>query len=123
MTSASNANPLYDSYDWTLSPNGTLYVLNPAMGIQPARPIRLGRAMACTHRSKHLVPTGLQVYVLVFKVENQEQSQASSSADAMQSPSLPTVYYYVVQESKCTTFTDSLPGFKSHGALMAAFDT
>jgi hypothetical protein len=92
MASASNANPLYDTYAWTLSPNGTLYVLNPAMGRQPARVIRLGRAMACTHRSKHQLATGPLVPALVFKVEKHEQ-QASSSADAMQSPSLPTVHY------------------------------
>ena len=123
MSSASNANPLYDSYAWTLSPNGTLYVLSPGMGRHPARPIRCGRAMACTHRSKHLIPTGTLVSALVFKVEHHEQQQAHSSADAMQSPSHPTVHYYVVQEGKCTTFEDSLPGFKSHEDLMAAFGT
>ena len=123
MASASNANPLYDTYAWTLSPNGTLYVLNPGMGMQSARGIRLGRAMACTHRSKHLLPNGSYVSALVFKVEKHEQLASSSAEAAMQSPSHPTVHYYVVQKGKCTTFEDSLPGFKSHDDLMAAFGT
>ena len=121
MTTVANANPLYDTHRWTLSPNGTVYVLEPASGSQPARPIRLGRALQCSHRSKHNLNNGATVTALIMKVEVSPDAVATSSTDAMQSPTLPIQRYYTLTEGLFGTFTKDVPNFVSHSGAVSAF--
>lgn len=121
MSTVNAPNPLYDTYLWTLSPNGTLYVLRPAMGQEPAKAIRLGRVNACTHRSKHVLTSGTQVSALVLRVMVDPEAAGSSAEHALQSPTMATQQFYIVAEAKFGTFTKHLPSFASHEGAVAAF--
>ena len=120
MTSSTANNPTYETYPWTISPNGTLYVLTKPLDRAPPSLTRLGRVLGCSHKSKWFFTASQPGPALILKVEKAPEDQSSSS-QALQSPTQPIQVCYVVGEYNYSPFTPYLPDFKYHEGVYAAF--
>ena len=117
--SVKQANPCYDTYEWSISPNGALYVLIQGALDVPPRPQRLGRVVNVKYQGKYGVATGSQVPVYVLTVDVPPEA-ALSSAEVVQSPTLPIQRHYLLQEALFSDLKHVLPGFKCHEEAKAA---